>query len=347
MSEPQPFIQPPESQPGTSPTTPTFVPVPPAATPTPTAPVPAPKKTWWKTILFIVAAVVMIPYYAFQHMEKRLAEEALLVDPQVGVKLHVGSGPVGDVFYVDGTRETCDGYGLATLTWEDFQSQKDRFGDAVTKLAQEDFPVVVFFNSSGFDSTGDPVAVRRAKDGSFLYKSPRLTPLLKNCIPQRDGSFLVFYQNGTKATVTEQDWYEKYMGLPLHPTPAEPPTTPSAGEPPPKPDASVLKPTTGLKGQAFKPTLKGIEPLSGATIVVFSGEIKPADSVKTKPVVNTIVAKDGQYSISLAPGKYTVAVVIDGKIYGNAQDQSSWPTVEVKDSVVSYDIRFTQGLSIP
>lgn len=342
MSEPKPFIQPPE--------TPAEVPAtPPVATPT-TPSQPAPKRTWYKTIGFVLLALVMVPYYAFQIMEKRVADAALVLDPQVAVKLHVGSERLATIIYLDGTWIPSDGHGLAALTWADFQSQKDRFSDEMTKFVEADFPVVVFFNSSGFDSTGDPVVVRRAKDGSLLYTTKtRSVGHTWYCIPQRDGSFLTLNVDGKQATVSEQEWYERYMGLPLQPTPADPATKPADPLPaPPAVEKSVLQPLKGgLSGRAIRPTLRDIEPLAGATLVFFAGPVKPADSVKTKPVATTIVAKDGQYSISLAPGIYTVAVVIDGKIYGNAQDQSTWPTVEVKDIVVAYDVRFTQGLSIP
>lgn len=324
---PQQFIQPPTATPA-EPATPT----PPVAPPEPTPPT---KKVLLPKSWLVIAAILLIPYYAYQNMiERTTSDVGVVVDPQAPITLHAGDR----VTYLDKTVHPCDGYGMLVLTWDDYKAQEERFA-AMSSLIPESFPVVLFFNASGFDTTGDPIVVRRVANGQVVFSSQRAVPLVRRCIPQRDGSFLVVNADGTSQTVSERVWYTKYMGLQEQQPVTEKPPSPD------EPKPAEMK--TGLRGQVFKPTASGIERLAGASVLVFRGSISPKDSVDSKPVAVVTVAKDGSYSVSLPPGTYTVALVLDGKIYGNARDQSTWPTVEVTDSIVDYDVRFAQELVIP
>ena len=328
----------------------------------------------WK---YALLALFFVPYFTWEAMKERKSEEldesATVIDEKLpDLKLIFNSKNVpGEVQYGDGKRLPLDGYGMAVLTWDDFQKQVDRFGDVGNSLKEYDFPVVVFFNSSGFDATGDPMVVRRAKDGELLIETKGRPKMVRFMAPLRDGGFKLFFWGSKEATtVSEEEWYRTFVGI-------EPPRElPSPEElekmtdeqlqklgiqrmtkeelkkkgikPPPEksgtPQATQEK--TGLTGRVFKVGgIPAIQPLA-VTVHVFDGEdVKPFPSINAnspQPLKSTKTDRDGSYAVALPPGRYTVVIEYNGRLLGNAIKQESWPSVSVGEDWKTYEFRVSQ-----
>lgn len=327
----------------------------------------------WK---YALLALLFVPYFTWEAMKERKAKELneslVVIDEKMpNLKLVFNEKNVpGEVQYGDGKRLPLDGYGMATMTWEDFQKQVDRFGEVGKSLKEADFPVVVFFNSSGFDATGDPMVVRRVKDGEVVMETNNRPKMVRFMLPVRDGGFKVFVWGSKEATVvTEEEWYRTFVGV-------EPPKK----LPPPeelekmtdeqlqklgiqrmtkeeiekkgiKVPEKVQQPAdsqekSGLRGKVFKVGgIPALQPLA-VTVHVFEGkDIKPfakIDGNSPQPKKSTKADKDGSYAIALPAGVYTVVVEHQGKLLGNAIKQDSWPSITVGNDWKSYEFRVSQ-----
>ncbi len=297
------------------------------------------RKKWWLAL----AAVCVIPYFAFQAMHERKALEAnaktYTVDAQVPVKLSAG----GTVAYLDGTTLPADAHGLVCFTWADYQKAPERLQLKDFTPLEGHFPVVVFFNASGFDSSGEPVLVRRAGDGRQLWKGVQ-APALRHAVPQRDGSFMTYPVQGEPVLVKEADWYRTYMSV-------EPPLSPAELE---KLSDEQLKEIgiqrvvapegkTGVRGRVLRvggnPALVPLK----VPVHVFKGEVKPFakyDPKDDRIALSVHSDANGQFAVPLPPGLYTVVIELEGKLLGNAANPDRWPAVTVKEGAwVEYEFR--------
>src|SRR4029077_5173074 len=87
-------------------------------------------------------------------------------------------------------------------------------------------------NATGFDTTGEPIFIRRASDGGVLYDAQGPRPVAL-CVARRDCPCYVRQRYTNKpVTVDEKNWVEKYMRLKLEPPPAP---KDDKAKPPPQP----------------------------------------------------------------------------------------------------------------
>lgn len=163
----------------------------------------------------------------------------IVQDALVPVKVELSeTNWLGDVVYLDGRKQRADAYGMATYRLEDQPALP-----ASAKLTEKDYPIVVFFNASGFDSTGDAVVIRRAADGTLLwaddskYRAPA-----RRAFPRRDGTFGVVYSDGSEAALDLDRWYRQFVGERPQPTLAPPLEIRSPAQPAASPAATKLPP---------------------------------------------------------------------------------------------------------
>lgn len=324
----------------------------------------------WK---YALLALLFVPVLAFKNMKERKAAEPqpagkpaeTAADDKVpGLKVRYSTA--GDTFvYQNGTALPSDGLGFAVLGWDDYQKNPEQFQKAGFEPREADFPVVVFFNLSGFDASGDPGVVRRAKDGSVVFEmKDRPKKPVAGMTPLRDGSFKVFFRDGSSEVVKEDDWYKVYMGVePAVKLPASEELDKMTPEqlaklgltrmtkeeyekkfggsipiPPPAPkDARA-----GVKGVVIQVGgVPAVKPLAGVEVYALRGAADPVPSVKADPRVAARGATDanGGFSLPLPAGTYTVVVEVGGKAMGNAVNPAKWPQVTVGGEWVDYEFR--------
>jgi hypothetical protein len=319
------------------------------------------KKYWWVVLL----AIPVVPYLAFQQMKERKAREAEahqaedagtaypLDDRVKGLTLvmHQDAGVVG---YLNGDSHWADGIGIAVLTWEDQRGAPDRLKKIYAGPKEEDFPVVVFFNLSGFDSTGEPGVIRRAKDGSVVAQAKDRPPgRLTQAVAGRDGTWTGYVLRGKAGfTIRPDDFYRLYVGV-------EPPARQPSPEELDKMSEDQLKKLgvrkmtraeyvkqakTGIRGEVVRlaGSDKAVEPVE-CDVYAFRGKVEPGK--KLSLALNNLVAdtaksdKDGKFELAVPPGVYTLAVYADGEMRSNSLRPGRWPTVTVKDKWVDYNFR--------
>jgi hypothetical protein len=288
------------------------------------------KREW---IYWLVFAVV-VPYLALQNSKERLARVEHVLDETVpAVKLVTRSDlKAWAVQFADGKEQPLDSYGVAVMTWADHQKNPKTLERPNVKLVEADFPVVVFFNASGFDASGDPAIVRRGKDGSTIYALAKIPTPVAAATPLRSGSFRIWTKDGQTKDLTEEEWYVVYMGLDKQDPKADP-----KAEPKQEPKAELK---TGLTGQIVQVGgVPAVQPLK-ADLYVFQGEVPvaPSPDKLQVPAIQTLKGVS-EFKVSLAPGTYTLAIDVGGKLYGNAANQERWPTVGA-DGLTEYEFRF-------
>lgn len=135
-----------------------------------------------------------------------------------GVKLtlvRVSSGV--SVIYGDGTAIKADGVGGKVLTFEEYKQTPHRFKSLGITIPETSFPVVIFYNSSGFDATGLPVAIRQAADGAMVWAAgPRI--LNRPCfVFEHDGGAkrMALFADGTTGYISPEDWVNRYLSVPI------------------------------------------------------------------------------------------------------------------------------------
>jgi hypothetical protein len=331
-----------------------------------------PKKSWlarnWK---YALLGLFFIPYFAVQNMHERKAKEAAERTAEVEADdvvtgLKVKFSKLGDTFvYQNGKELPYDGLGFAVLNWDDYQKNPDKFKKTGFEAKQEDFPIVVFFNVSGFDASGDPAVVRRAKDGTIVFElKDRPKKPVAGMTPLRDGSFKVFFRDGTSESVKEDDWYRTYMGTePAQklPSPEEldklspeelaklgltrmskDEFTKKFGGEVPIPPQVPKDAKAGVRGVVIQVGgIPALQPLKQLTVYAVKGAADPVASLKDDPRIAATAKTDdnGGFSLALPPGTYTLVVEIQGKLIGNAVNQKTWPAVTVGDGWVDYEFR--------
>jgi hypothetical protein len=310
------------------------------------------KRHWWTGLV----AVVLVPFFTFQAMHERKAREAAqeasrdaVVDPRVPeVKLR----PTPDGFavvYADGRVVPADGIGVAVLTAADAARAKEVLAAVGPQPVAADYPLVVFFNRSGFDATGKPVAVRRAADAGKVAWDSLPPGRVRALVPNATG-YTAYFFSGEPAQVDADEFERYYLN---EPPPAagkaekkeEEQAAPEA-KPKAEPAAKVPAPPEvpqGLRGAVYEVGgAAALKPLA-ADVIAFPGKAAPdgkggakGDPVGTKAQADA----GGKYRLPLPPGEYTVVVVVDGKFYGNALNQTAWPSVTVAAGEWrEYDVR--------
>lgn len=331
-----------------------------------------PKGSWlgrnWK---YGLLALLFIPYFAIQNMHERKAKEAAERTAEVEADdvvtgLKVRFSKQGDTFvYQDGKELPYDGLGFAVLNWDDYQKNPDKFKRTGFEAKQQDFPIVVFFNATGFDASGDPVVVRRAKDGAVVFElKDRPKKMIAGMTPLRDGTFKVFFRDGTNETVKEDDWYRTYMGT--EPAQKLPPpeeldkmseeqlaklgltrmtkeefAKKFGGEVPIPPDIPKDA-KAGVRGVVIQVGgVPALQPVKKTTLYAVKGAVDPVASLKDDPRVagKTVTDDNGGFSLPLPAGTYTLVVEKDGKLIGNAINQKTWPAVTVGEQWTDYEFR--------
>ncbi len=181
--------------------------------------------TGWQKYLFIglAALACSVPYLIYKVTDTPApqgqettsqpapTDKTYPLDDRVqGLMLSVGVTET-TVTYQDGTKIPVEGLGATVV----LLSEKDKLKLTDFNPADSDFPVVVFFNRSGFDATGEPRVVRRASDGGPVYSlSSTKVEQVQLMIPLRGGGFTVYHRGGGKPlVVSESDWYKRYMGI--------------------------------------------------------------------------------------------------------------------------------------
>jgi hypothetical protein len=303
-------------------------------------------------VLLILAFACVVPYFAYQNMKTRLHKGVYDLDASVpGVQLHVADNGTR-ITYQDGSTILTDGLGVAAATWADHQKNPERLTSPGYQPQESQFPVVVFFNRSGFDATGKPVCIRQASDGKVVWHDDT-ERLVTTVVPQREGGFLVYLVGYSHPVqVSEVDWYTKYMGVdpPLASIPPEQlekmtdeQLTALGIKRVPKEQPKDAK--SGLKGIVFRAGGDpAIQPLKLPVLILkgsVTDEVKDLKAWAKQVVAAEVVSDDkGFYQVPLEPGEYTVVVEENGKLWGNALKPDRFPTVKVKkDTWTEYDFR--------
>lgn len=231
---------------------------------------------------------------------------------------------LGMVTYKDGAKFPRDGIAVQALTWPDYQKARSDYDWPGKAPLEEDFPLLLFFNATGFDASGQPVAVRRASDGRQIYADPGPGPV-RLVVP--DGtSFKVWGPTGvTPKVLTQAEWARDYMSLDVGA-----PTLPDKGK-------SGLHVTAASPGG---PT--GTTPQAGVMLYVTTTEALHFlnEGVKIDSLAHWMTDKDGKVDIPLPAGHpYVLFTLIDGKPVGNAVAPGAFPAVDTKDGWVDYEFR--------
>lgn len=280
------------------------------------------------TAVLFVSGVAVVAYLVD---ESRRRTAYPLDDEVVGVKLVVPESGAPSVVYQNGVKILADGLGVAAITWEDYTKFPARLDDSGAKFPRQDFPLVVFFNATGFDATGVPVVVRRASDGELLYRRDDAPSRLALVTPLRDGRFRITptYLDRVSGTfvVSDERWYTAYMGR--QPAPAPSPS-----------QESGLRGRVWVVGGATAPS-----PGVRLPYHVLRGKVEPYaryDRDDGRLVLSGMTGDGGEFSVALPAGAYTFVVELDGVMRGNAFDRKVWPSVEVKTSWVDYEVRLVR-----
>jgi hypothetical protein len=169
-------------------------------------------------------------------------------------------------------------------------------------------------------------------------------------VPLRGGKFVPYIVGpGDKmyagAPIEESDFYKIYTGVTLAPVT---PPAPSKEELK-KDSASTPKNSGGLSVTVIQIKGVAIVKVPGVDVIVLQGKVMPMSTLnelgraiaagKTAIVGRDLTGTNGTFSIPLPPGEYTVIVNNAGKLSGNSNIPTSWPSVKISDSMRDYDFR--------
>lgn len=193
----------------------------------------------WPTWAKVVVAIPVIAGLAIIYKQQRIDSQGVVLFPEVhpGIVWFDNGSAMGKVQYPAGESFPRDGLAAFHVTWEEYQKLPAALPatrDDSKAWQQSDFPAVVYCNSSGFDSSAAPVAVRHAHDGKLLFHKKPAAGLVKLLVPT-DGGYLVYTADG-KIEMNERTWVEQYMGLTYQPPPQP--------NPQPTPQPAPTSPTT-------------------------------------------------------------------------------------------------------
>lgn len=182
------------------------------------APAPAPGKsvlsTFFGNVLFAILFVaVAAGYFAYDRLYNKSktdnVDQMVLFDEYPKLKFIPGNP--GQVVFGDGTKVDRDGFAFVLFQPSDWDKNAERLKGLSIKPGSSDFPLLISLNPSGFDVSGEPIAIRRAEDGRLLYQAPLTPQLVDFTLPQRDGSCKVRFVSGKILVVSEQEWLKVFM----------------------------------------------------------------------------------------------------------------------------------------
>lgn len=190
---------------------------------------------WAKCLAF----VVVVPVLALVYKQQRIDSKGTPLFPDVhpGIVWFDDGSFLGKVQYPSGDSYARDGLAGFHVTWEEYQKLPavlPAAKDGGSTWQPTDFPVVVWCNATGFDSTALPVTVRHAHNGALFYqkKTPAGTTvgLVRLLVPgPGNDEYTVYMADGTKVGMKETTWVTLYMNLPAQePQPPPPPAPPAA-----------------------------------------------------------------------------------------------------------------------
>ena len=305
----------------------------------------------WKSILTAIVYALSIPYFAHQHMQQRIAEEKtkaeqsinlkeIQLDDQVpDLKLVVSDQDwMGQFKFGDGTLAKREAYGLAVLTWQDYQNHPAQLDQTQQTWKSGDFPVVVTFNRTAFDVSGNPDVVYRVSDGHKLYSANPDIAVVRAMVPRRDANFGVLDETGKLTSFSEDVWYRDYMQLDT----TQPAEQPAAGETPPSPQPSPSASTEPQKltapvdfeGRVIQvgDTKEAVKPMPGVKLVLL-----PAAALAGAAFTDS--DEQGRFKFQATPGDWVLVALQDGKLVGNAYDGSLPHVIIPAEGLKDYEFR--------
>ena len=171
----------------------------------------------WPTWLKFLAAGPVITLLAFYFRDVRVGDGFWGkpgVEIEAGVRLKVDNYSRVTIDYAQGQTFPADGLFMTVVTQDDHAKTPERLAPFIALVKDDDWPIVVFVNGTGFDTTGEPICIRRASDGKELYRSDN-SQRVALCVGKSDGSFTVYLPSGGSRDLSEKDWVEKFMRLTL------------------------------------------------------------------------------------------------------------------------------------
>jgi hypothetical protein len=174
-------------------------------------------KNWPNWLKYVVAPIFFIGL-VFYYRDQRVGNGifASIKEEEIGSSLKtrqiIRGGRLIEISYADGTIHPADGLAIAVVTKEDDTKAPERLAPFKGLIKDTDWPVAVFLNASGFDTTGEPVVIRRVADGKELFRAP-VTDKVVLGVVQSDNKFKVYLGDGTTKVVDEKFWVEKYMRM--------------------------------------------------------------------------------------------------------------------------------------
>lgn len=180
---------------------------------------------WKKWALFVPFVVVG----AFYYRDKRVGDGFFADPPAWSVQLFEGAKatarPDGSVVvtYPDGTVAPAHGLAVTAWTADNDREMPDRLAGFKDIVSRDDLPVLLWMNATGFDPTGDPVAVTRVRDGKVLYANPQAVARPRMVVVEPDGTFTAHPASGGPVKLSEAEWVRRYMRLPTRPDPVHAP----------------------------------------------------------------------------------------------------------------------------
>jgi hypothetical protein len=169
-----------------------------------------------KALLGVISTLALTVGGWYTWVESRVdAINTHVIDTDNNIRLRVDvTSWMGTVIYQNDAEHPAQGYGLVVVKYADYEENQEYYGDIFAGISKDDYPIVVAFNRSAFDTTGLPCVVRRARDGQQVYPtSSDPVPLVRHAVPQRDGGFLIFTEKSEQIKVSAKDWYEKYLNV--------------------------------------------------------------------------------------------------------------------------------------
>ncbi len=242
-----------------------------------------------------------------------------------------------------------DAIGVAVVTLEDNNKAPEKLKAQL--LDKVDFPVVVFFNATGFDASGTPYIVRKAADGKQLYGLVTDRPnQLRAVVPLRGGGWIGYYwvtsDNHGKISISDEEWASTYLGLKATEKLEPDVNAKEIIGKPSNPKEELRKEKNGVRGRVYKigntlalvPLVVPVHVYSGKTPFP-SGKIPEFDGKAPRYVRSDMTDAQGNYSIGLDPGEYTVVIEYNGRLWGNAV-KDVFPSIKViEGSWIDYDFR--------
>lgn len=316
------------------------------------------KAKWWVGL----AALLIVPYLAYENMKarkaKELAESTYAIDDRIdGLKISVNRDGV-TITYQDGTQKPADAIGITAVTLDDHKQAPERL--KAQDLKDDDFPVVAFFNHTGFDASGTPVMVRRARDGMQVFPKNGGTVKgyrLRAAVPLRSGGWTAYYWDGPdktgKTVVSDEDWASVYLNAAEQkvPSPEEldrmtDEQLRAIGVQRMTKEEAKLRETkkNGVRGRIVKVGGNpAIVPLK-VPIHIFKGKaafdgVPKYDPKDARIAISTMSDEEGRYAIDLPPGEYTMTIEYEGRLWGNAI-KDTYPSFKVPEAGwIEYDFR--------